>query len=127
MCIWQVEESARKCEYCSYRGGCEEYEKVTPIDEAVSIYVGIMSALVGRDILERSREREMVWARNMVCYRLVLDGYSQNMIGKFIGLNHATVCYAKKQVGNMLDRPSMYPKETKLWEKFTKLLSFNKN
>ncbi len=127
MCIWQVEEEDRKCEYCSYRGGCEVFEKVTPVEEAGSLYVGILSTLVGRNILERSRERVMVWARNMVCYRLSMDGYSLGLIGKFVGLDHATVIYAKKQVGNMLERPSMYPEETELWNKFTKLLSFNKN
>lgn len=123
MCIWKVEESERKCEYCSYRGGCEEYEKVTLIEEAGPIYVGILSALVGRDIRERVREREIVWARYMACYRLVMDGYSLCQVGKFMGIDHSTVSHAKKQVAHMLDMPSMYPEEIILWKKFIGLLS----
>lgn len=123
MCIWKVEESERKCVYCSYRGGCEEYAKVTLVDEAGAIYVGILSALVGRDIMQHSRERELVWARNMACYRLVMDGYSLCKVGRFMGMDHSTVSHAKKQVANMLDMPSMYPEEMSLWEKFTGLIS----
>jgi len=127
MCIWQVNEDMRRCEYCSYRGGCENYEKVTPISEACPIYVGIMSGLLGRDILERCRERMLVWARYMVCYQLILDGYSQENIGKWMKMDHSTVCHGKRQVANMLEMPSMYPEEIGLWKKFKELLSLGQN
>lgn len=127
MCIWEVDESARLCEFCSYRGGCESYEKVTPVDEAGSLYANILSEIIGRNILERCRERSVVWARNILCYRLYLDGYSLHQIGKFVGVNHTTVLYGRNQVSNMLEMPSMYPDEIKLWERFTELLSLQKN
>lgn len=127
MCVWKVDESERNCEYCSYSGGCEERERVIPIEEPGALYAGILSALVGSNILAHSRKRELVWARNMACYRLVMDGYSQGQVGKFMGLNHATVFHGKEQVANMLEMPSMYPTEVRVWEKFTELLSLNKN
>lgn len=123
MCIWNISEEERRCEYCSYRGGCESYEKQTPVWEASAIYVGIMSGLLGRNVMERSREHMLVWARYMICYKLLMSGYSQPKVGKELNLNHATVCHGKKQVETMLKYPGMYPEETCLWEKFTSLLA----
>lgn len=123
MCIWKVNASERNCDYCSYRGGCESYEKVTPVEEAGAVYVSVMNELLGRDILERSRERELVWARYMVCYRLIEDGYTLGKTGKFMNLDHATVLHGKRQVANMLEMPQMFREEIGLWKKFTELLS----
>ena len=122
MCIWKVNDSERHCEFCSYRGGCEEHEKVTPIEEAVPIYVGILSGLVGRDIMEQCRERDVVSARYILFYQLIKDGYSQEKIGKNCGFDHSTVCYGKRQVENMLRFPGMYPTEVILWQNFKKLI-----
>lgn len=123
MCIWEVKDEERHCEYCTYRGGCESYEKVTPISEAVSIYSGILSALVGRDIMVKSRERNVVSARYILFYQLIKDGYSQEKIGKNCGFDHSTVLHGKRQVENMLRFPSMYPIEMVILQNFNKLIA----
>ena len=123
MCIWKVEVEERHCEYCTYRGGCESYERVAPIDEAKQIYSGILSGLVGRDIMEQCRERDVVSARYILFYQLANDGYSQEKIGKCCGFDHSTVSYGKRQVENMLKFPGMYPVEMVIMHNFKKLIA----
>lgn len=120
MCVWNVVEGDRMCEYCSYYGGCEVRERVAPIGDVGDRYVSVLSSLVGRNIRERSRDRLVVWARNMAFYQLVMDGYSLKKIGKFMGFNHTTVIHARKQVETMLEFPTMYKEETVIWLKFQK-------
>ena len=122
MCIWRVVEGDRMCEYCSYYGGCEKREKVIPIEERGDRYVEVMNGIVGMDILDRCRLRPVVWARNMVFYQLVKDGYSQGQIGNLMGFDHSSVFHGKKQVENMLEMPGMYPEEIGMWQKFQKTI-----
>ena len=125
MCIWEVEESKRLCEFCSYRGGCEVYPGEKN-DERPKYYIEVMSLIVGCDILQKSRNQTLVWARNMVAYRLRLDGYSLIKIGRIMGLNHTTILNSERQVKRMLERPSMYGRECDLWQRFCEEISSKK-
>lgn len=128
MCIWEVEPSKRRCEFCSYRGGCEKYhpERALNPESDAAYYVGIMSDIVGADILVRSRDHRMVWARNIVAYQMRLRGHSLYSVGRCLGLNHSTVVHCTKSVKDMLFLPSMYPDEIKIWQKFQEKLSLQK-
>lgn len=125
MCIWSVNPEDRHCEFCSFRGGCESYP-IKVDDDSPYMYIKLMSDIVGTDILQRSRLQLLVWARNMVAYRLRLDGYSLTKIGKIMGLNHTTVLNCERQVKRMLERPLMYDKECELWQKFENAISLKK-
>ena len=122
MCIWKVVEGERNCSFCSYYGGCEVRKKVITVEEIGGEYVSILSGIIGRNILERSRDRMLVWARNMVFYQLANDGYPICAIGRFMGFNHATVIYGKRQVENMLSFPGMYKEEYGVWLNFKKII-----
>lgn len=122
MCIWKVVEGERNCAFCSYYGGCEVREKVIPLEEIGGKYVSVLSDILGRDIRERSRERMLVWARNMAFYQLAKDGYSLGSIGRFMGFDHATVIHGRRQAENMLNLPGMYKEEYGIWLKFQKTI-----
>lgn len=116
MCIWPVKASERKCNYCTYVG-CERHASKVK-DKRADRYVKVMSDVVGANILMKSRKAHLVWARNMVSYQLRLDGYSLYTIGRLLDLDHATVLHCERQVKRMLERPSMYEREVKIWEEF---------
>lgn len=124
MCIWSVVPEDRHCEFCSYRGGCEKHQ-ISVGEDRSSLYIDLMSKIVGSDILQKSRNQTIVWARNMVAYCLRLDGLSLEKVGKILNLNHTSILYCERQVKRMLDRPVMYYRECELWQKFQNELSLN--
>ena len=125
-CIWKVAEEDRHCEFCSYRGGCEKYIVHGPTDERlkqdIERYSKIMVDIAGVDIIQRSRDRAVVWARNIVFYKLRADGYSLQRIGRFMNYSHCIVLYGSRRVEEMLQYPSMYSEEISLWNKFQKFI-----
>lgn len=126
MCIWKVAERDRRCEFCSYRGGCEKYPEGIAKEDVRSVadrYVKAMSEIVGQDILMKTRSSLLVWARNMVAYQMRLEGYSVTAVGDRLGLNHSTVTHCKSRVEEMLSHPMFYPRETRIWQKFKETLS----
>lgn len=126
MCIWKVSESDRRCEYCSYRGGCEKYPEGVEKEDIRSVadrYVRAMSEIVGQDILMRTRSSLLVWARNMVAYQLRREGYTVTAVGSCLGLNHSSVTHCMSRVNEMLSHPIFYPRETRIWQKFKETLS----
>lgn len=126
-CIWKVDKEDRHCEYCTYRGGCEKHALYVEPENEACRYVRMLSAIVGRNVLERSRRPVFVWARNMISYQMVKDGYGVTDIGRCLGLHHSTIIYAVGQVREMLKIPTMYREETRIWERFQEMLSLEKN
>lgn len=123
MCIWKVSENDRLCGFCTYHGGCESREMHETVEEAGRRYMSVIFGITGRDVRERSREREVVCARNMLFYQLNQDGYTLSEIGRFIGFDHATVYHGREQMKNMLEYSGMYPYEMSIWEKFQKSIA----
>ena len=118
MCIWKVDESERHCDLCIYHGGCESRELSETVDEAGVRYVDVMRGVCGFDVRTRCRARDVVWARNMVCYQLLSDGFTETSVGRFVGLDHSTVHYIKGQVESMLQNPNYFRNEMAVWKKF---------
>lgn len=126
MCVWKVEESDRRCEYCSYRGGCERYPEGREKEDVRSVakrYVETMSSIVGRNIIAKDRSMLSVWARNMVAYQMRREGYPVTAVGDCLGLNHSTVTHCALRVRQMLEMPRMYMREARIWTEFQKRLS----
>lgn len=126
MCVWKVEESDRRCEYCNYRGGCEKYPEGIEKEDVRSVaerYVKVMNDIVGQDILVKTRSSLLVWARNMVAFQLRRENYTVSAVGDCLGLDHSTVTHCNRRVREMLSHPRFYPRETRIWQKFTETLS----
>ena len=86
-------------------------------------YIEIMSEIVGCAILVLSRVRRIAWARFMVEYMLLRDGYGTEAAGRMVGKSHAAAVWARKQVDHMLRNPKMYPEEMALWNEYVKRLN----
>ncbi len=54
------------------------------------------------NLLSRSRRREVVIARQMICYELRRRGYTYSAIGEVVGRDHATAIYSEKKFREML-------------------------
>lgn len=118
MCIWNVKEKNRHCEYCSY-AKCDR--KAPAAKEVSERYISIMKRIVGNNLLSKRRNAELVWARRFICYQMRLDGFSAPVIGKQVGMSHSSVLLAHEKVTEMLRIPSMYEKEMDIWRKFLSL------
>lgn len=123
MCIWNVNEGERHCELCAYNGGCESREVHETVEDVGRRYMAVLCGIMGMDVRDRTRKHEIVWARNMAFYQLTNDGFSLNKVGKFMGFNHSTVLYGRRQVEQMLKSPSMYKEETAIWLKFQRSIA----
>lgn len=121
MCIWEIAPEKRHCEFCSYRGGCEVRPSEDGSREKARRYAEILSVVLGKDIMRRSRKSDVVWARYMLMYQMRMDGYSLSVVGKCAGVDHSTVVHAVKNVTKMLHTPAMYQPETEVWQKFLSL------
>lgn len=126
MCIWKVSEEDRLCEYCSYRKGCEKYPVRESPEGMAGYYVEVMSEIIGRNVLDRSRNRDLVWGRNMIAYQLLRSGLSLSEVGRLLGMDHSTMHYCKGQVAKMLSMPSMYVREIDIWNQFQERIILNK-
>jgi len=120
MCIWKVAQEDRRCEFCSYYGECEAHEASPPVDVVGAIYCEAMGGIIARDVRDKTRERNVVWARYMVFWQLTKDGFSLTEVGDFMGFDHTTVLHGRNQIETMLEMPKMYPTEARIWEKFQK-------
>lgn len=125
MCIWNVNEAERHCDLCAYGGGCEtrEFHETKTVEDVGRKYVAVLCGIMGMDVRDKTRKHEIVWARNMAFYQLTEDGFSLIKVGKFMGFNHSTVLYGRRQVEQMLKRPSMYKEETAIWQKFQRSIA----
>lgn len=113
-CIWPVTENNRHCEYCTY----EECRRLPKAEMVAKGYADTLSAIIGRDVLEPTRESVVVWARYMIAYKMRKDGYSTTAIGDCLGLHHATVMHGSQRVKDMLEFPGMFRQEFSIWKKF---------
>lgn len=130
MCIWKVNVKNRHCEYCSWHGGCEKRPlrpDISTCAEATRRYVEIMNEIVGRDVLERSREHMMVFGRAMIAYRLREECYSTTNIGKCLGMKHCTIIYISRMIAYMLEKPRQFREEMDIWNKFIEKISSEKD
>lgn len=81
-------------------------------------YVNAMNNIIGRNILEDKRDSFLVWGRHFVIYQLYKDGLTEAQIGRIIGKDHSTINYSKNRVKDVMDSPSSYKQEIKLWTEF---------
>lgn len=100
-------------ELYQYLGG-----KAIPPEMRSDFYVSIMNRIIGFDIRERSRRRDVVWGRYIVIHELLNDGWSCTVVGDVFGMNHSSVSHASAQVSMMLDMPRMYSMEYDIYRKF---------
>lgn len=81
-----------------------------------------MKAISGKDVSVNSRDRRLVWARNIFIFVARREGFSQSDIGGFVGRDHSSVCAAEKRVNDMFACPECYEEEIRTYNLYTQSL-----
>ena len=80
-----------------------------------------MADVLGKPVIQtRSRFPEDVWARTMVAYQMIREGYSTLEISKQLLKDHSTVTHMKKKMQDALDLPYAYKDIMNIWNNFQK-------
>ena len=99
----------------SSRGGIGE----SPL--RCSILLGEMAKVMGLvNISYVSRIPEHVWARTMVAYQMIKEGYSTSEIGHQMMKDHSSVTHMKNKMQDALGLPQAYRDVLQIWDKFQK-------
>ena len=122
-CIWKVAEEDRHCEFCSFNGGCEARGTVMTLDEKAVMVLGVMNDIIGEDVRVRCAKSRLVWARNMVEYKLSSYGMSLNQIGMVVKRDHSTVFNGIRRFNDAMKYPSMYQDVMEIWNSFKERLN----
>lgn len=117
-CIWNTPAEDRRCNYCTWSGGCENRKSQEMV--AKEIHDEILSVF-GREFMIRDRSNDIRWARYLYLYILRQRGLTYPKIEKITGLNHSTVIFALKNVEDMFSSPARYVDEFELWNKISYL------
>ena len=88
-----------------------------------SILMGEMADILGvKYISYVSRIPCHVWARTMVAYQMIREGYTITEIGHQMCKNHATIHHLKIKMRDALSMPKAYRDIMPYWEEFQKRL-----
>lgn len=82
-----------------------------------------MEMILGEPVLSKSREVRYVWARAMVVYQMMTEGFGVTETGRMIGKNHSTITYLRHRMKDALDYPAAYRDIIDMWNKFKKLIN----
>lgn len=86
-------------------------------------YVRVMNEIVGRDVREKSKCRDVVWGRFVVIHRLAMEGLPLTYIGRLFGIRHCSVIYARDSVDRLLASPRFFPYEMSVYSEFYKRIN----
>lgn len=84
-----------------------------------SILLGEMATIMGKPTISyESRNPSDVWARTMVAYQMIQEGYSTTEIGNQMIKDHSTITHMKKKMQDALGLPQAYRDILEIWDKF---------
>jgi len=90
-------------------------------DNTINILCDVLNSITGvsgTDILSKSRKRDHVIPRYVICHLLRLEGKTHQYIGKHISdKHHSTVIHAVRVVENWIDNPIYYKTELDIYNK----------
>ena len=85
-----------------------------------SVLLGEMAKAMGweQPIPYESRESLHVWARAMVAYQMLREGYSTVEVGHQMMKDHSTICHLRSKMQDVFDMPQAYEDILEMWDKF---------
>lgn len=86
----------------------------------------VMSQLTGINVLEDTRRRDVVIARDIIAYTLLQEGFYSVAVGEVLKRDHATVLHMRNKIWNVLDCPECYRWEYELLTRFREELYADK-
>jgi len=86
-----------------------------------SMLLGEMADIMGEKYISYvSRIASHVWARTMVAYQMILEGYSTTEIGHQMIKDHSTITHMKVNMEDALSMPQAYQDIMPIWNEFQK-------
>ncbi len=79
----------------------------------------VMQSVAGLDVRQRTRRSDFIRARVVFIFVARAEGFSQCAIGRFLDLNHSTVCYMEKRMRDALSVPVAFQDYIALYNQFT--------
>lgn len=77
-----------------------------------------MEAVLGKNVRIVSRIPDDVWARTMIAYEMILEGYTYAEVGRQMEKDHSTVMHLKKKMEDAISLPRMYGDILPIWYTF---------
>lgn len=86
-----------------------------------SILLGEMAKILGEKYISYvSRIPIHVWARTMVAFQMLMEGYSTSEIGHQMMKDHSSIIHYRQKMQDALDLPQAYRDILDIWNKFQK-------
>lgn len=93
-------------------------------ERTADFYKKAIKDVAGIDVTaDDSRRDAAVWARNIIAYQMLRDGFSAKQIGAALGRNRATILGVRKKVENMFATEKAYLVESRMYKDFTKYIA----
>lgn len=82
------------------------------------ILLGYMEEILGEAIPVRCRDSKCVWARTMVAYQLLKEGFTTLDAGRMLGKQYTTIIHMRHKMQDALDVPWAYKDIIDIWKRF---------
>ena len=79
-----------------------------------------MVKVLGKEVLVKSRERNLVIGRTILAYSCACLGWTEHTIAKCLQRDHASINIMKKNMRNWIKFPNVFKKENDLYVEFLK-------
>lgn len=96
-----------------------ESPELVQTDVRLNRLAEVMQSVAGLDVRERTRRSDFIRARVVFVFVARAEGFSQCAIGRFLDLNHSTVCYMEKRMRDALALPVAFQDYIALYNQFT--------
>jgi hypothetical protein len=82
----------------------------------------LMGQILGEPVKLKSRESRYVWARAMVAYQMIQEGYSTFEVGKVLDKDHSSVIYLRNRMSDALAYEYAYQDIVDIWKRYQTLI-----
>ena len=76
--------------------------------------------VVGKEVLIKSRDRDLVVGRTILAYSCAVLGWTEHTIGRYLKRDHASVHKMKDNMRDWIKFPKVFEKENDLYVEFLK-------
>ena len=92
----------------------------SPSGKTFELMHDAMVKVLGKEVLTKSRDRDLVVGRTILAYSCAVLGWTESTIGKLLQRDHSTINIMKKDMKLWIKFPNMFKKENDLYVEFLK-------
>lgn len=94
--------------------------KLSESDKTFQLMHDAIVKVIGKDVLNRSRARDLVIGRTILAHSCAVLGWKERTIGELLHKDHASVNIMKKNMRYWIKHPNLFKKENDFYVKFIK-------